>query len=602
MSVSNPWLTPYQRSFESIKAKLVSQMRLNVPEVTDFSEGNIFMIIISIFAAIAEVLHYYIDNMARETFFTTARRYSSVIKHAKAFDYHIKLANPASIDVYLKQKDGSPLPNNGTNGIAFSVNDDAFTDSKGNEWRLSTNSFWEAGTYSAVLPLAQYSASKTETYNNYSQGSVLYLPSLSGDELYAEGYFTCKVGDVTWELVDTFAHSKANDTHFMVELDINLKPYVKFGDGIFGSIPANGSTITIGYRTTKGDGGNIEANGITGLIDSITKEAPNAVISYSTPGTGGTPYETFDMIKAHLPLAVRTMGVAVSKQDYIDLVETFPGISKAYAQYLCGRQVEIYITPFGGTQASTDLTEKVKKLLEKSKLISVEAEVYSTVEAYIYIDADITGKKSIKFTDINSEVTEALVEAYSWRNSSPSRTVRLSDLYALIDNLPTVDYLILNSAYIVGRPYAKGHENGIIVLNFEITRDDFTSADNIPEDFTYSFQVDDNTVDGNDTILKNEWGDSITVEYWYQGRWNEDEGDQFPFGTPARITTTLGDKKLIFEFTFSVIPYGDTGGNSTNYEFKISRNLLAKQELKPSGYNIPIITANTLKLNINEQV
>ena len=98
MPTNNPWLNPYQRSFNSIKDQLKASLQTRIPEITDFSEGNIFMIIVSIYAAIAEVLHYYIDNMARETFFVTARRYSSLYKHAKLVDYHIKSAIPASVD------------------------------------------------------------------------------------------------------------------------------------------------------------------------------------------------------------------------------------------------------------------------------------------------------------------------------------------------------------------------------------------------------------------------------------------------------------------------------------------------------------------------
>lgn len=65
MSTNNQWLTPYQRSYESIKAKLIAGVKEKMPEITDFSEGNIFILLISMFAAIAEVIHYYIDNMAR---------------------------------------------------------------------------------------------------------------------------------------------------------------------------------------------------------------------------------------------------------------------------------------------------------------------------------------------------------------------------------------------------------------------------------------------------------------------------------------------------------------------------------------------------------
>ena len=86
MSTNNPWLTPYQRSYDSIKSQLILKLKQNVPQLTDLSEGNIFILIISVLAAIAEVLHYYIDSNAQEMFFTTARRYSSLMKHAKLVD------------------------------------------------------------------------------------------------------------------------------------------------------------------------------------------------------------------------------------------------------------------------------------------------------------------------------------------------------------------------------------------------------------------------------------------------------------------------------------------------------------------------------------
>lgn len=91
MSTSNPWLTPFQRSYNDIKAKLIQSLNERVPEITDMSEGNIFILTLSIFAGIAEVIHYYIDGMAREAFLPTCRRYSSLYKHAKLVDYHINL-------------------------------------------------------------------------------------------------------------------------------------------------------------------------------------------------------------------------------------------------------------------------------------------------------------------------------------------------------------------------------------------------------------------------------------------------------------------------------------------------------------------------------
>ena len=46
--------------------------------------------------------------------------------------------------------------------------------------------------------------------------------------------------------------------------------------------------------------------------------------------TGGSNYENFDMLKEHVTLNIRTLGVAITKQDYIDVTKLAPGVDKAY--------------------------------------------------------------------------------------------------------------------------------------------------------------------------------------------------------------------------------------------------------------------------------
>lgn len=76
MALSNKWLTPLERSFSDIKQKLLDKLKTikdpnnpDKPLISDLSEGNILVLIISMFSAIAEVLHFYIDNLGRETFY-----------------------------------------------------------------------------------------------------------------------------------------------------------------------------------------------------------------------------------------------------------------------------------------------------------------------------------------------------------------------------------------------------------------------------------------------------------------------------------------------------------------------------------------------------
>ena len=219
--ITNKWLNPYQRSYQQIKAKLIESLSQLTDKdgkqlITDYSEGNILIIILSLFAAIAEVLHYYIDNVGRESFLSTSRRYDSVVKHGLLVDYHPRAAIAASVDVILTR------PLTGTN-IASRLTipkETAFSDNYGNTWLSAKDVTWYANVTVCKVPLIQH-----EVY----QGSGLVgmvIPSGGRPEItlgdipdgkyYEQGTMELSIGGTTWTLVDTFSRSKSTDTHFMV--------------------------------------------------------------------------------------------------------------------------------------------------------------------------------------------------------------------------------------------------------------------------------------------------------------------------------------------------------------------------------------------------
>ena len=101
MALKNQWVGYISRGYEQIKKSLLSRLGETNPEITDHSESNILVIIIDMFSGIGEQLNYYIDNMARESFISTARRYSSIVKLTRLIDYRIKAAIPASVDLTI---------------------------------------------------------------------------------------------------------------------------------------------------------------------------------------------------------------------------------------------------------------------------------------------------------------------------------------------------------------------------------------------------------------------------------------------------------------------------------------------------------------------
>lgn len=454
MGITNKWLNPYQRSYQQIKAKLVeSLMGLKDPQgqklITDYSEGNILIIILSLFAAIAEVLHYYVDNMARETFLSTARRYDSVVKHGALVDYHARAAIAATVDVILSRS----ITGNSIGAKLTIPQGTLFTDSSGNSWLSARDVIWYSNITTCKVPIIQHERYTASALNNMviptGDRVILNLGTLPNGKYYEQGSMSLQIGGETWVLVDTFAKSKPTDKHFMVSVDEALNPYIMFGDGTFGKKPAAGAKITnVVFYLTNGTQGNVKSNTITSVPSVISSSITDATVSNAYDAGGGSNYENFTMLKEHIPLSVKTLGVAITKEDFESLAMLVDGVNKAKADYECGRKLTIYISPDGGAVASSELINRVYNLLSQRAPMTTWLKVKSAGKVQIILEMDVTGKKSYKTAEIQTQILTALYNAYSPEQAQIGGSVRVSDIYALIDNLSTVDYLHLTKFYI----------------------------------------------------------------------------------------------------------------------------------------------------------
>ena len=454
MGITNKWLNPYQRSYQQIKAKLVeSLMGLKDSQgqklITDYSEGNILIIILSLFAAIAEVLHYYVDNMARETFLSTARRYDSVVKHGALVDYHARAAIAATVDVILSRS----ITGNSIGAKLTIPQGTLFTDSNGNSWLSARDVTWYSNVTTCKVPIIQHEKYTASALNNMiiptGDRVILNLGTLPNGTYYEQGSMSLQIGGETWVLVDTFAKSKPTDKHFMVSVDESLSPYIMFGDGTFGKKPAAGAKITnVVFYLTNGAQGNVKSNTITSVPSVISSSITDATVSNAYDAGGGSNYENFTMLKEHIPLSVKTLGVAITKEDFESLAMLVDGVNKAKADYECGRKLTVYISPDGGAVAYSELISRVYNLLSQRAPMTTWLKVKSAGKVQIILEMDVTGKKSYKTAEIQTQILTALYNAYSPEQAQIGGSVRVSDIYALIDNLSTVDYLHLTKFYI----------------------------------------------------------------------------------------------------------------------------------------------------------
>lgn len=570
MNITNPWLTPYQRSYQQIKAKLINgltSITYNGRQlITDVSEGNILVIILSMFAAIAEVLHYYIDNAARELFITTARRYSSVVSIGKLVDYLPGGASAAHTDLLVS----SSTVNNSNRVITAGTQ---ITDTAGNIWMVVKDTAWPSGTYSVMIPLVQHERYDVDDLVGTAIPNISMI-TISSDAftngLYEKGTMEMAIEGVSWTLVDTFAHSKYNDTHFRVQVNPDKSINIIFGDGTHGKKPNINDVIgDLACYITKGSSGNIEAQAINYsnfVFNGDTAVNPEAAI-------GGNDYESIDDLRDNIPRYVRTNGVAITKEDFEDLALQVPGVGKAKLEYICGRKMNMYIFPAGSTTVTTAsyslcgvVYDKIKPYMPITTMLNVQPIGTSD----IILDISVVGKKSYKAEDIRTHVQRALMNTYNATASEIGGSVRISDLYALIDNLASVDYLKINTFYII--PYFHPMNGG---YGFSPKSYIITKANNATVYYV--------TINTNNATIQSEDGVyTLNIGRTSVGTINDVYHD---------INVTL---KLFDEVTEP----GCVAGNI--YKFTVSK---INDDFVDTGYSLPIFSkANNLTAEITETV
>jgi hypothetical protein len=104
---------------------------------------------------------------------------------------------------------------------------------------------------------------------------------------------------------------------------------IRFGDGTFGDIPADGQVFDVTYRVGGGDAGNVAADAITQVS---TNAAKNGVVAVTNPlpAAGGDDPEPLDRVRRLAPQQFRAVQFrAVRPEDYQAAAETLPWVQRA---------------------------------------------------------------------------------------------------------------------------------------------------------------------------------------------------------------------------------------------------------------------------------
>jgi predicted phage baseplate assembly protein len=192
----------------------------------------------------------------------------------------------------------------------------------------------------------------------FAQGPLTYVQSRGASGV--DSALEVRVNEVRWDEVQTLFAAGPKDRAYVTGTDADGKAYVESGDGTRGSrLPSGSNNVRARYRKGLGAGGNVKAGALAQLLDR-----PLGVKGASNPlqAAGGVDPEPESEARTSIPLAVRTLGRAVSLLDYADFARAFAGVSKAHAAVLplrTGRTVVVTVALEGdpGPEAAARLED-----------------------------------------------------------------------------------------------------------------------------------------------------------------------------------------------------------------------------------------------------
>ncbi len=412
----------------------------------DFEEDNAGRMLLEAFAYVADLLLFYLDRQANETYFPTAAERQNIINMCKLIGYTPKSAQPSQVsitvsldkphalDVILPAQ--SVLETSG--GLTFETQSETVITAG----QLDVNvEAVEGETLSEIV-----GTSDGEAWQEF------YLPRSGVIEI-----LDAEIGGHTWAVVESLADQSENAEVFTAEIDAWRRAEVFFGNGRTGKIPPADEKITVRYRIGGGIAGNVAPNTITTIRDIAQDSAGNKVsvrVTNQDWASGGADPESLESIKLWAPRFFETQRRCVTQQDYETFATNFNGICKAKAivRERSGEAnvIRLYVLTYGAksntvTTANQTLKDNLLAYLNKYKMLTDWLEILDGSISTVDFSGSIRISEGFKIASVLLKIREALTDFMSIDTRDMGEPLRISDVYALIDDIEGVDFVELNT-------------------------------------------------------------------------------------------------------------------------------------------------------------
>lgn len=449
--------------YGALREAMLDLARENLPEWTDFSESDLGVLLVELFAYAADITLYYQSRIAANLFPGTSDEPEALVQLLRLIGYELRPPAPARVELTIgfdansvatlvapivvaagtrfnvALATGEQIPYEVERETVIPLNALTLPDSRNRRYYQPLPAIQGRTVTDNPIPGAVSDGTANQMY------TLSQKPVISGSIVVT----VSEPGGLTtrWLEVESLANSSPVDRHYVVQRSADGAATILFGDGINGlippaSLPSTPVTIQATYRVGGGPLGNVPA--ATRFIPAATLPNNLTIVDAfnPAPAAGGTSAEDVDRARTFAPRLFRTQERAVTAQDYQDLALQVPGVGKALAEPVGLNQVNLYIAPSGqATAPSESLVRDVLGFLEGRRMLTTTVNVVNPTHADIFIRATVQAQPYFLQSEVKAKVEAAVAAYLAFDAVDFGQTIYLSKIYDVIQTLPEVTSL-----------------------------------------------------------------------------------------------------------------------------------------------------------------
>ncbi|HEY4240008.1 MAG TPA: baseplate J/gp47 family protein [Kofleriaceae bacterium] len=453
------------RDYASLRQALLDLARYRLPEWTDRSPADLGVLMVDLFSYAADVVLYYQDRIANESFLPTAVERRSVMNLLRLVGYELAPPVPAATELTLVFNPPKPAASTKVtvpSGAQFSATSggtlvmfeylgaDLVIDLASDQVSRDPLDKKDLRTYTG-LPVRHSRAVPTETLGastgEPNQRFALSQQPVSLDTLEVE--VDEGAGWILWQRRESLLYNQGPDGRitlssavardYYVQFDETDKAWIVFGDGVYGRRPAIGvNNIRATYRVGGGVIGNVPRGAITTAITKIDPLLQS--VKNPSAAAGGMDHEDLDHAAKFGPLSFRSGQRAVTLSDYMALANQAGGVSKVRAFLRGTNHVELYVAPEGERAGPVpeDLRMRLTAYFDDKRIVGTFLAVMDPITVPILVALTVEVSSNYRIDQVRQAVIDVVHDLYAYANVDFGQTLYLSDLYARTDAVPGV--------------------------------------------------------------------------------------------------------------------------------------------------------------------